>query len=169
MAPASQSRFDPDATTPDAPSLAASWALPPPSGITGTSRALTSETSSLNGLRKRSSLFGRSQSDAGSMRRATATSHTPKSSLSSVRLGEEAVRPTPANTTESRRRKTDPLQSIRDSIFGGKKKPSRDATDAPSSRPGSSGAAQVQHADRFFDTEEDCKRSNNHLNAGYGG
>lgn len=121
----------------------------------------TSETSSLHSVRKRTSFFGRSNSDASSMRRAPATSHSSKPSFSTGRIDDDASRPTTATSSDIRRRKTDPLQSIRDSLFGVKKKPAREWGDASSSRPPSKGTDSLPHDVSVdpgsFRSEDECR------------
>lgn len=121
-----------------------------------------SDTASLHSMRKRTSLFSRSNSDASSMRRVPATSHSSRPSFSMGRSGDDGDRPGTATSSETRRRKTDPLQSIRDSLFGGKKKPSKEWADAAwSSRPPSRGlemnvAVEAPVHPTSFRTEEEC-------------
>lgn len=141
----------------------------PPPGRAGASRTLSSETASLHSVRKRASFFGRSSSDASSMRRAPATSHSAKSSLSAGRPDSDAPRPATSSSSGMRRRKTDPLQSIRDSIFGGKKKASQDALDASSSRPPSRGNEHLFQNDsanaQNFGSGEECESESVRKNA----
>lgn len=145
------------ATGSNAGNPSASRPSPPPSR-TGIPRTPSDETASLHSVRKRASFFGRSNSDASSMRRGVASSHAAKSSFSGIRVEGDVIRPTTAASGEMRRRKTDPLQSIRDSIFGGKKK---GAADGSSSRPGSRGTETLPHdltpLPSSFSSEEECE------------
>lgn len=139
-----------------------SWTSPARSRA-ATLRASSSETASLHSLRKRSSFFGRSNSDASSMRRAPATAHSAKSSFS-VGRSDDGSRPRTATSGDMRRRKTDPLQSIRDSLFGGKRRVIRDMTEASSSRPTSRGAdftfPDAPAPAARFGSEDECKEAN---------
>lgn len=114
-----------------------------------------------NQVRKRHSFFGRSNSDASHMKRAPAL-HSTVSSQS--REAQNPPRPGTA-LSETRRRKTEPLQSIRNSIFGGRKMatppdsrgnssphPSR-----PASRSGKDSTTESTLPREHFRTEGDCE------------
>lgn len=115
-------------------------------------------------MRKRHSFFGRSQSDAG----GKATMPTLHSTMSS-----NQSRPAPPSRpgtalSETRRRKTEPLEHIRNSIFGGRKKSSpptsRDGSSVPAQRSPSrtDTLAMAESAPReSFNTEQDCKDGQN--------
>ena len=130
-----------------------------PAGPSNSSRA---DSASLHSVRKRASFFGRSNSDASSMRRAPATSHSTNPSFSG-RVDDTAYRPSTASSSESGRRRAETLQSLRDSIFGGKKKvaPARDRAGSLASRPSSRGThAGTNNANMRpyqYRTEDDCR------------
>lgn len=139
---------DPSWTTPTSPPMRRS-------------RNNSGDTVSLDSMRKRSLFFGRSNSDASSLRRVPATSHSSKPSFSMRRTDDDDARPPTAASSDTRRRRTDPLHSIRDSLFGGKKKASRDGDDASATRPTSRGSEQLPHDAPMYPTvlqsEEQCQ------------
>lgn len=156
--------FSDDRPGPHARNQDTTWQPHQQQNIAGSSTP-QSDTASLRSVRKRASFFGRSNSDASSMRRAPAISHSTKASFS-ARVDDIASRPGTSASAESRRRKTEPLQSIRDSIFGGKKKAAaaRERAESVTSRPSSRGAQVVLGATaprpNQFRSEEDCESSN---------
>ncbi|KAK3112543.1 hypothetical protein LTR53_011076 [Teratosphaeriaceae sp. CCFEE 6253] len=106
---------------------------------------------------KRQSFFGRALSDAAPRRMPTL--HSTMSSQSTPPQQPQPQRPSTA-LSATRRRKTEPLQQIRDSIFGGRKKASppnsRDgASSTPELRPASRGGALLPRDQ--FTSEDDCE------------
>lgn len=95
------------------------------------------------------------------MRRAAVTAHSAKSSFTGGRSDDDGERPQTATSSDIRRRKTDPLQSIRDSLFGGKKKVTKDAGEASGSRPSSRGTDYHFHDGPLhganFGSEDECE------------
>lgn len=129
----------------------------------GMSPSPPSSASSVRSLRKRHSFFGRSNSDASRSRKGS----TPQSSISEEDPQQEQTPPrcnTSLSTQQPRRRLTEPLQSIRNSIFGGhrtdgtqtSKEEAQSRTSQPSSGNGSCSAVP-NWSRQHFSTKEDCK------------
>ena len=111
-----------------------------------------------NGVRKRHSFFGRSSTDTATSRPAPplkSTMSTPRDAGS-----QPAARPTTGMSGESRRRKTDPLDNLRQSMFGNRRKASVSNTVGQSSRASSRNEAGVEALPSLtheqFATKEEC-------------
>ena len=122
-----------------------------------------SSASSIRSLRKRHSFFGRSSSDASRSRKLS----TPQSSISEDQEVQDIPsRPNTALSTEQpRRRLTEPLESLRNSIFGGRK---NEAVPASKEQHNSTTSGEPTTDAQFssgvpswsrehFRTKEDCK------------
>lgn len=114
---------------------------PDRTGTGSTEESLTSPHTSLEHQRRRLSFFGRSSSDASTHRRALSSLNAtmaPSSKGSSDNVKPSTSRPSTA-LSQNRRKTTDPLDSIRKSLFGfgsRKKASANDQVNPP--RPGSS-------------------------------
>lgn len=115
-----------------------------------------SEKPSLRSLRMRRSFFGRSNSDAGLSRRIPNS----QSKTSGQEQSQEQIPPRP-NTSLSieptRRKRTESLETIRNSIFGGRKNRERENSNTSNTSRPSSRSDQLQSA--TFKSEDDCKWS----------
>ena len=138
-----------------------------PAPTAGSFSPLGSSASSTRSLRMRRSFFGRSNSDAGLLRRIANQPAT--QSISEAQKEQLPPRPSTSLSIESmRRRKTDPLETIRNSIFGGRKSKEREDSNAsggarPSSRNGESSDAMLSNSREHFRSEDDCKLRYNRI------
>ena len=131
-----------------------------------TNHSPQSSASSVRSLRKRHSFFGRASSDASRSRKL---SILPSSSISEeAQQGQAPPRSNTALDTEQRRRrKTEPLESLRNSIFGSRRTPvpsgPRDRGDSntlplrPLREDDEPNSAVPRWSREHFRTKEDCK------------
>ena len=119
-----------------------------------------SSASSIRSLRKRTSFFGRSSSDAGRGRKLNPLhSATPSQDSTHEQI---PLRPRTALSTDqsSLRGRSQPLETIRNSIFGGRKIGStastRDRADSSTLGPAVASAVPTWSREHFMNSE-DCK------------
>ena len=120
--------------------------------------------SSMRNVRKRHSFFGGSSSDASSARNFP-VQHPATYSQPSTQVQHTPARPpTAMSSDQSYRRKAEPLESIRNSIFGARKKPSGptsryrgDSNTLPFARNGRFSPEALQWSREHFRSEEECK------------
>lgn len=107
-------------------------------------------------MRKRHSFFARAYTDTTTSIKRVPSSHA-QMTRQSGRDAEAPPRPGTAFSMSSRRRKTEPLESLRNSIFGGRKKiPAREMSSTLESRPRSRDTSDSPPAEHY-QTEQECK------------
>lgn len=134
------------------PSVANSWqAL---SAREGPANNTATASGAERTMRKRHSFFARAYTDTTTSVKRVPSSHAP-TTRDGERDAEAPSRPGTALSMSSRRRKTEPLESLRNSIFGGRKKSSsREMSSTPGSRPRSRETSDTSPEARYQSEQE---------------